>query len=45
MAHYTRGAGQCITETFQTQIAMSWRNLTNKALTKLSAMICREFKI
>ena len=45
MAHYTRGAGQCITETFQTQIAMSWRNLADKALTKLSAMIRREFKI
>lgn len=45
MAHYTRGAGQCITETFQAQIAMSWRNLADKALTKLSAMIRREFKI
>ena len=45
MAHYTRGAGQCITEIFQAQIAMSWRNLADKVLTKLSAMIRREFKI
>lgn len=37
MAHYTRGAGQCITETFQTQrlcqeLAQSRRQGTNQTL-------------